>query len=338
MLASDPRGGPLDDDGWWDNLVNTWRRWESDEVPGATVHLSFRGEEQSVVADDEGYYRATFPALEQTHASLLWMAVEARVEDSGKEVRASHDVVVPPRQASFGIISDLDDTVLHTGITSLLLAAKLTFLENAKTRKPLDGVAQLYKAFQHGTVDLPVNPIFYISSSPWNLYDLLTDFLRLNEIPPGPLLLRDLGLDQGKFIKEKGHGHKRDKALALLDAYPDLPFVLVGDSGQEDPAIYAELAEQRSGRIRAIYIRDVDPGKDSVFDTAVRRAQERAESIGVPMVIARDSIMISQHAEEIGLIRPMALGAVIAEVAADQARPETGEQAVADAVESVLPS
>jgi len=338
VLASDPRGGPLDDDGWWDNLVNTWRRWESDEVPGATVHLSFRGEEQSVVADDEGYYSATFPALEQTHASLLWMAVEARVEDSGKEVRASHDVVVPPRQASFGIISDLDDTVLHTGITSLLLAAKLTFLENAKTRKPLDGVAQLYKAFQHGTVDLPVNPIFYISSSPWNLYDLLTDFLRLNEIPPGPLLLRDLGLDQGKFIKEKGHGHKRDKALALLDAYPDLPFVLVGDSGQEDPAIYAELAEQRSGRIRAIYIRDVDPGKDSIFDASVRRAQERADSIGVPMVIARDSIMISQHAEEIGLIRPTALGAVIAEVAADQARPETGDQAVADAVESVLPS
>jgi phosphatidate phosphatase APP1 len=337
VLSNRPSGGPLDDDNWWDNLANTWHRWESDEVPHAAVHLKFGDQEQRVVADDEGYYHATFEIPSTTHDCLAWLEAEASTGRDGHEVRAIHDVMIAPRGAAFGIISDLDDTVVHTGITSLLLAAKLTFLENAKTRKPLDGVAKLYDALQYGRAKHRINPIFYISSSPWNLYDLLADFLRLNEIPPGPMLLRDLGLDPTKFITEKGHGHKQRKALDLLEAYPDLPFVLIGDSGQEDPAIYAEIAARHPQRIRAIYIRDIDPEHDTLFDTAVHRARDQADAHGVPMILARDSLMISEHAQRIGLIPPSALGEVITEIEQDQQRPGTGEQAVRDAVAAILP-
>jgi phosphatidate phosphatase APP1 len=337
VLANRPGGGPLDDDRWWDNLVNTWRRWESDEVPGAVVHLRFGEQEQRVVADEEGYYEAQFERTEESHDGLLWLEAEARAGIDGNGVRATHDVLVPSRHAAFGIISDLDDTVVHTGITSLLLAAKLTFLENAKTRKPLDGVAKLYEALQQGKAERRINPLFYISSSPWNLYDLLVDFLRLNEIPPGPLLLRDLGLDATKFIKEKGHGHKQRKAQALLESYPDLPFVLVGDSGQDDPAIYADLAAEHPERILAIYIRDVDPDRDTIFDQSADRARDRADALGVPMILAKDSLMITEHAQRIGLIPPSALTDVIEEIDKDRERPETGEQAVKDAVASLGP-
>ena len=338
VLANRPSGGPLDDDGWLQNLLNTFRRWESDEVPHAVVRLRFQGQEQTVVADDEGYYRAEFSAPPSRHDGLMWLEANASTDTAGEEkIQAVHDVMVPPPGAAFGIISDLDDTVIHTGITSLLLAAKLTFLENAKTRKPLDGVAKLYETLQHGHAGKPFNPLFYISSSPWNLHDLLVDFLRLNEIPPGPLLLRDLGLDREKFIKEKGHGHKLEKALGLIDAFPDLPFVLVGDSGQEDPAIYAEVTRQRPGRITAIYIRDIDPDFDSDLDTAVHRAVELAAAANVPMILARDSRAISEHASSIGLIPPSAVEEVLTEVTADKALPDTGDQALQNAVESILP-
>ena len=336
-LSNKPRGGPLDDDGWWDNLVNTYRRWESDEVTGVPVTLRFGDEERTVVSDEEGYYHAKFPAVEADEKQLVWSAVSARAPGKDEEIHGTHEIMVPPRDASFGIISDLDDTVIHTGITSILLAAKLTFLENAKTRKPLDGVAELYDALQRGHAGTPHNPLFYISSSPWNLHDLLVDFLRLNEVPAGPLLLRDVGLDRTKFIKEKGHGHKLRKALGLMDAYPDLPFVLIGDSGQEDPAIYAEITRLRPGRIKAIYIRDIDPDMETHLDAAVERAMEIAAASGVPMRPARDSLAISAHARELGLIPSSALERVSAEVAADKARPETGEQAVKDAVASVMP-
>jgi phosphatidate phosphatase APP1 len=338
VLSNSPHGGPLDHDGWWENLINTWLQWESDEVAGAPVTVRFQDLEQTVTTDEEGYYRADFTTVPPVGGGLLWHTATARAGSPGHEIHAVHEIMVPPPGAGFGIISDLDDTVIHTGVTSLLLAAKLTFLENAKTRKPLDGVATLYQSLQHGGGTIPLNPIFYISSSPWNLHDLLVDFLRLNEIPPGPLLLQDLGLDRTKFIKQKGHGHKSEMALALMDIYQHLPFVLIGDSGQEDPQLYAEMTRLRPGRILAIYIRDVDPDADSPRDRAIQRSVDIAAAAGVPMILARNSLSISEHARQIGLISDSAISEIVAEVAADQCRPETGEQALKDALQSALPT
>lgn len=333
VLASVPGGGPLDRDSLLDNLANTWRRWDSNEVAGAEVYLHHDGEVIKVTSDDEGYYKATLPATK----GQLWTTVRATLQTEKGEISAYHDVFNPNAQAaSFGIISDLDDTVIHTGITSLLLAAKLTFLENAKTRKPLHGVSELYDALQKGSVGKPINPIFYVSNSPWNLYDLLWDFIQLNAIPKGPILLRDFGIDATKFINEKGSGHKLEKCLTLLDGFPDLPFVLVGDSGQEDAAIYAEVCSLRPGRVRAIYIRDVDPGIDSARDQEVHRAVAIAKAQGVPMILAPDSQAMSEHASELGLIAKAAVAEVIAEVHKDEQRPETGEQALKDATGEIL--
>ncbi|MES2982049.1 MAG: phosphatase domain-containing protein [Verrucomicrobiota bacterium] len=335
ILSQTPGGGPLDHDNLWDNLRNTLRRWESDEVAGVELTVDFEGHQVVVISDEEGYYQATLPAA--VGDGMLWRSAEARVVRPDGEITAIHPVLTPSAAAQFGIISDLDDTVIHTGITSILLAAKLTFLENAKTRKPLDGVAELYSALQKGMAGTPINPLFYVSSSPWNLYDLLWDFIELNDIPRGPILLRDFGLDSSKFIKEKGHGHKLRKALAILDGYPELPFVLVGDSGQDDAPIYAELTRLRPGRVRAIYIRDVDPDQDSDRDKTVHQAVEKAASLGVPMILAPNSKAMSEHASRIGLLPAAAVPEVIREVHRDEERPEPGGQAIRDAADSLLP-
>jgi phosphatidate phosphatase APP1 len=335
VLSKPPGGGPSEQDTLWRNIINTWQRWESDEVVGAEVSLEFENHHARVTSDREGYHHATLPRPATTGSS--WSSAMARVRTESREVSATHEVLTPPPQAEFGVISDLDDTVIHTGITSILLAAKLTFLENAVTRKPLDGVAGLYSALQHGTSGLAVNPIFYVSSSPWNLYDLLSDFIRLNRIPRGPMLLRDFGIDRAKWMRESGHDHKLEKVLALLDGYPDLPFVLIGDSGQEDAGIYAKVCERRPGRIRAIYIRDIDPDFHSLRDAAVHRAVDRAASHGVTMVLASDSVAMSRHASEIGLIPDSVVSEVVAQVQADEALPETGEQALKDAAHAVVP-
>ncbi|HEX7261327.1 MAG TPA: phosphatase domain-containing protein [Luteolibacter sp.] len=334
VLSKVVGGGPLDDATVWDNLLNTWRRWESDEVACAEVTICYRKEEITVTSDDEGYYTATFS--NGYPDSQLWSTAHARVRGENGEIPVTHEVLTPLASAEFGVISDLDDTVIHTGITSLLLAAKLTFLENAKTRKPLDGVAELYTAFQKGMTRELTNPIFYVSSSPWNLHDLLADFLQLNEIPRGPIQLRDFGLDATKFVKEKGHGHKLRKALQLLDGYPDLPFVLVGDSGQEDPAIYAQICGLRPGRVRAIYIRDVDPEADSEHDALAHQAVEIAASHGVPMILAPNSQAMSEHASQLGLIPGAAVSAVVSEIHQDEQRPDTGEQAIKDVAASLV--
>lgn len=333
LLANKPGSGPMDMDGWWENLLNTYRRWESDEVPFTPVTLRYGEREITTETDEEGYYRVELPARSQkAQGEISWQTASVRSGDGESEVHAIHEILVTPTAAEYGVISDLDDTVIHTGISSILLAAKLTFLENSKTRKPLDGVAELYHSFRNGSLGRPVNPIFYISSSPWNLHDLLEDFINLNNIPAGPMILRDVGLDRNKLIKGRGHGHKLEKALEIIDGFSDLPFVLVGDSGQEDPAIYEAVVKERPGRVKAIYIRDIDPEVDSELDAKVRRSVRATESNGVPMILAKDSRLISEHAASMGLIRTETIPDIALETALDKMRPDLGEQAVKDAL------
>lgn len=328
VLADTPGGGPMEDAGWWDNLLDTWRRFESDEVPGAALRVRLGPSEVAATSDHEGYYEATLSGVGAP--SGLWDNATVMLE--GGALATSQPVLRVLPQARIGIISDIDDTILHSGITNWKVAAQLTFLHNARTRKPLAGVAALYHALQRGVGAAAPNPLFYVSSSPWNLYDLLEDFMELNGIPPGPIFLRDLGTDPGKFLKTPGHGHKLERARSLIQRFPHLRWVLLGDSGQADAELYAEAALEFGDRIAAIYIRDVDPDTDSPFDTAVDGHLERIAGTRVPMLRVADSTAIARHATDLGLLTGEDVAAIDREVLRDKARPKQGEAALAGAM------
>jgi phosphatidate phosphatase APP1 len=331
VLANKAPGEPGDKQSLWRNLIDTYRRFETDEVPNAFVTVRFQREEQTAQTDAEGYYHFALPRTERTEDDLF-LTAEARSQTGGTEILAKHEIIAPPAAAEFGVISDLDDTILETNVTSFLTAAKLTLLGNAKTRKPLEGVAALYASLHRGTAGRPVNPIFYVSSSPWNLYDLLCEFLELNEIPKGPIFLNDYGIDRTKFIKKRGHRDKLERTLTLMSAFPELPFVLVGDSGQQDAGLYAEAAALHPQRIKAIYIRDVDPATATDRDDRVREHIATAARHGVPMLLAPDSQAMARHAAEVGLIPARKEAAVQAEVAKDQERPTPGAAVLEEAL------
>lgn len=333
VLASRPMGGPREDDGWWDNLLNTYRRFESDEVPGVDLKLQFRGVEARATTDAEGYYQVRIDTPAGA-SDLLWDNAMVSLADGS--LLTPQPVLQVGAQARFGIISDIDDTILHSSILDWKTAAQLTFLHNARTRKPLHGVARLYQALQAGAGGEDRNPVFYVSSSPWNLYDLLDDFIELNAIPFGPVFLRDIGFDPGKFIKTEGHGHKLERARELIGRYPALRWVLLGDSGQADAELYAEAAREFGDRILAIYIRDVDPltgdGRESFVDGQI----ERIAGTKVPMLRVSDSLAIAEHAASLGLVAASSLPAITTEVMRDQQRPTLGEAAADNAKDSVV--
>jgi phosphatidate phosphatase APP1 len=228
--------------------------------------------------------------------------------------------LVPPPGAAFGVISDVDDTVLQTHATSYLKAAQVTFLQNARMRLPFAGVAAFYRALQAGPEGTGHNPIFYLSSSPWNLYDLLTDFMKLQQIPAGPLLLRDVGIDQDKFISTSHHAHKLGQIERVFQTHPDLDFILIGDSGQKDPEIYAEVVEKYGDRVLGVYVRDVTQ--------AARDDEVRQIAAGVPaeMHLVADSLTAARHAAEQGWIAGRAVDAVEAETHVDEAEPDEVER------------
>ena len=332
VMANRPFGGPKEDDRWYHNLLNTYRRWNSREVPFVEVTATLAGRTIVATADEEGYARFDFD-LDRPLDGGYWHEAVLEVPARGDRpaVTARCGVIRPdPDAARVAVVSDMDDTVLHTGITNLLTAARLTFLHNARTRSTLPGVSALYRALVTGdptSTDDPVDPIFYVSSSAWNLHDLLSDFLDLNGLPLGPLRLRDLGIDRDKLIKSKGHRHKLDQIEAIADDYPGLPLVLFGDSGQADAELYAELAAERPGRVRAVIIRDVDPHTRSRRDASVKRHIQATRDAGVPAFLIRDSLEAARHLVDLGLLEPGHLGEIEAEMKRDAERPSLNRAA-----------
>ena len=299
VLRDNGLSAALDDDSLWDNLLNSYRRFSSDELPFAKVRVRFGEQVVAVEANEEGYFSAEIPTTSPLAPG--WHSAEIILPD---ESITMADCLVVDESAEFGIISDVDDTILLTHATNLLKVARLTFLGNARTRLPFAGVATFYKALQRGR-----NPIFYVSSSPWNLYDLLSDFMLEQGIPSGPLNLRDIGIDQNKFITT-GHGsHKTETIRAIMDSYPFLSFVLIGDSGQHDPEIYREIAALYPDRVRAIYIRDVAPDARDDEVTAIADGIASAD-----MLLVADSVSAARHALSLDLIAVDQLAAIEADV------------------------
>jgi phosphatidate phosphatase APP1 len=224
-------------------------------------------------------------------------------------------ILVPSLSARLAVISDMDDTVLQSEITSFVRAARLMLLENSRTRLPFPGVAAFYRALERGTSRSESNPIFYVSSSPWNLYDVIADFLDAQEIPVGPMLLRDWDIGRDMMRTRE---YKLSQIREIMATYPGLPFILVGDSGQEDPEIYGELVIEFPGRIHAIYIRNVSPHPER--SASIRALADRVTAAGSTLLLADDTLTAARHAAAHGWINEDALAEIGVEKRADEGK------------------
>lgn len=280
----------------WRNARDAWRRFGSHELPGVRVRATFQEQAVEALTDEEGYFRLRI-APQAPLDGAPWQIVRLELPELG--VQAAGEVLVPPATARFAVISDIDDTVLQSYATDTLKLLRLTFLRNARTRLPFQGVAALYRALAAGPGGNEQNPIFYVSSSPWNLYDFLVEFMAVHNLPPGPLRLTDYGLDREKLLKQSHAEHKLAEIGAIAAAYPQLPLVLIGDSGQHDPEIYLATARALPGRVAAIYIRHVS---DQRRAGEVAALAAEAAALGAPMLLAAESADLAADAIRRGLM------------------------------------
>lgn len=288
-------------DSAWENLKGAWKRFRSGEVRHAELNVSIEtasgGFEQRLRADDEGHIAQwlTLPVTLPSEDHLLTLTLELLEPKRTPPVHGTASVLIPPPTAQFGVISDIDDTVLQTGATSVRSLAKQVLFGNAYTRLPFEGVSAFYEALRGGG-----NPLFYVSSSPWNLYDVLVEFMELNDIPLGPILLRDWGVSATELLPTTHGAHKQEAIRQILETYPNLPFILIGDSGQEDPEIYRQVVRDFPGRILTIYIRDVDD--DAERRTSVQKLSQELAQDGSTLLLTADTAVAAQHAAAQGWI------------------------------------
>lgn len=290
VLDAPPRSEAVEGEGVGAAVRRTLRDFITDELPGVPLRVTVAGTTVDAVTDGEGYFLCRLRPGPAAPTSP-WTGGTVELAGEYRGLSGPHsaplEVRVPGPDARFGILSDIDDTVLETGVQRVGRMIHQTFTGSALTRTPFAGAAELYRDLAAG-----VNPVFYVSSSPWNLHAFLVAFLRHHGFPMGPVLLRDLlGTPAGR---EQKHGRIEE----VLDLHPHLRFVLVGDSGEKDPEIYADIVRAHPDRILAVYIREVrlDPGDGRVEQVSASWEHE------VPFVLAADSEVVRRHAAGLGLL------------------------------------
>jgi len=306
------RGRALEDEeidlsqkGFFRLLQNTWKRFETDEIKNTEIQITLPDERiVSGKTDKDGYYlidESTSDLASLTN-SEDWLNFEISYADTSLKREILHqnrfpgEMLIPSENADYGVISDIDDTILHTGVVSSLKWRVVlnTFFKRAVSRKPLEGSAELYHLLHRGPSGENANPIFYVSHSPWNLYRYLELFLLTNNFPKGPILLRSMASFKNRKAEKP---HKQHEILNILKTYPNLSFILFGDSGEKDADIYIDIARQNPKQVKAIYLRSVKDSK------RMNRINALANTYNLtPILIVDDSEEVINHAKLNGFL------------------------------------
>jgi len=300
-------------DRFWVNLFNAFQRYESDEIPYAHLRILYAGHEHFIAANEEGYFEAWLLVPEMPTDELAILRVRLEMLEPTRlgqpqPVTETCPTIVPV-DCRLGIISDIDDTVIRTDVLKPLKMLINLLFKSSRSRQPFPGTAAFYRALAAGRQGQELNPVFYASTSPWNLYDLLVEFLNYHGFPPNPILfLRDWGITENEILPVDNFEHKNQFIQTVLELFPEIGFILIGDSGQQDPEIYAGVTDEYAGRILAIYLREVTGSPERI--ESIQRMRARLARRGVPVVLAESVLPMAEHAAGQGWISAEAIDQV----------------------------
>ncbi len=306
------------EDSKWRNFSRMYKRFMTWEIPFTRVEADISNVRETAVTDEEGYFKFQISSENTLDFKSPHIDVKLTLPDqiikNQSDVQAINRVVIASEDTEYGIISDIDDTIVPTGATRFWEMFKTTFFRNAHTRIPFPGVAAFYQALAKGTSGAGNNPFFYVSSSPWNLYDFLVEFMQVHNIPYGPLMLRDIGLTREYFIAGSHDEHKLLQVKRIFAVITKIPFILIGDSGQHDAEIYLQVIKDFPGRVKMVYIRDVGTGSR----TKLLKLANEIRKHGVDMMLVKDTVEAAKHALNKGWIAENDLWSIAGEKAAEE--------------------
>ncbi|WP_052273904.1 App1 family protein [Arthrobacter sp. L77] len=262
--------------------ISGWRRLFTLESPGTEVQIEVQGTRTTVTTNEAGIIDARLPL----DTPLPPGTTDAVLQVTGRApVTATvHSAAAHPGR---GVVCDIDDTVWITGIAHPARAAWRTLRGSSATRTSVPGMAHLLRTAVEGQ-DHPA--VVYLSNGPWNFVGPVTRFLERNDFPAGAVLMTDWGITPNRWFRD-GKKHKSSSLATLIDDLSHITWVLVGDDGEHDPTIYAELAETHPDRVAAIALRQVrpTPSTRTTEITAAAGAEPDADLInGVPVLRGAD--------------------------------------------------
>jgi phosphatidate phosphatase APP1 len=253
VIAANGATAPAATDRARDNLNRTLDLMVNRERKHYPVTVRLHDREMAATTDAEGYLRVEFDAL-ATLASG-WHIVTARTAGGQGDAL----LLSLPKDNVHGIVSDVDDTIQITQVNDKRRMLANTFMRNPLQRQAVPGVAAFYRELAASNPDPAAAPIFYLSASPHQLHTAIAAFLQHNRFPRGVLLTKRVTDDASSEPLADQAAYKTAKLEELLHRLPQVVFTLIGDDGERDPEIYAQIQQRFPDRVAAVWIRQVNP-------------------------------------------------------------------------------
>jgi len=286
----------------WTNSFALLRSFMVKPIPCALLRLKWKNIWVYANSEDDGFFKFDLEP-DATKNVTGWQEVQVEMvgdRNSEKVIAKGNGLIYFPPANRFGCISDIDDTFLISHSSHLLKRLYVLLTQNAHSRKPFEGVVRHYQLLsQAGSTPEKPNPFFYVSSSEWNLYDFIVEFARKNELPAGIYLLNQLKKFSQLLKTGQGkHSGKFTRIVRIMESFPQMRFILLGDSSQRDPYIYASIVEHFPQQVHAVYIRDIyKKNKKNVVEVLTK-----IEQAGIPCCFFSHSKEAILHSRKIGLI------------------------------------
>jgi len=269
--------------------IRGWRSFTSVPVNAVTVTIEINGETHQVKADRGG----VVDTVVAVSLSPGWHVARLHTENSA--VQEAPLFIVAPG-TTHGVVSDVDDTVMVTTLPRPLLAAWNTFVLDEHARVPTPGMAVFLQRLSAAS---PGGPLIYLSTGAWNVAPTLTRFLSRNLYPAGTLLLTDWGPTHDRLFRS-GREHKRENLRRLAQEFPEIQWILIGDDGQHDEAIYSEFLQDFPGSVAAVAIRQLSPSEAVLAGSRSKDAIEGTPQ--TPWVYGPDGSSLSDQLAAYGLV------------------------------------
>jgi len=269
--------------------VRGWRSFVAVPIGYAQVTVTIAGVRHDVVADRGGVIDVRLPAT----LDPGWQAFTMSVED-GEAVETRAFVVAP--DVDFGVVSDVDDTVMVTALPRPLLAAWNSFVVDEHARQPVPGMAVLMERVVR---ENPGAPVVYLSTGAWNIAPTLMRFLQRHLFPPGALLLTDWGPTHDRWFRS-GKAHKLSNLRRLAQEFPHVRWLLIGDDGQHDDELYTTFAAEHPQSVVGVAIRRLSPAEAVL--AGGRTAVNDHSAAAVPWVSESDGAGLLERLEDVGVV------------------------------------
>ncbi|WP_040164196.1 App1 family protein [Microbacterium gorillae] len=267
--------------------VRGWRSFLGIPVGFAQVTVTVGGDVHELVTDRGGVLDQVIPARLEPGWQTVRMAVEGAAVDA--------QVFIVADDVRFGVVSDIDDTVMVTALPRPFVAAWNSFVVDEHARLPVPGMAVLMDRLMRTH---PGAPMIYLSTGAWNIAPTLTRFQQRHLFPPGSLLLTDWGPTHDRMFRS-GQDHKQDNLRRLAAEFPNIRWLLIGDDGQHDDAIYTAFAQEHPDNVAAVAIRRLSP-TEAVLAGGRTLVDDHAP---VPWVSASDGAGLLEQLQENGVTR-----------------------------------